>query len=57
MLRKCAIEMIRHLGVRGECNIQYALDPKSQKFRIIEVPPRALRTERKPGLSVLRRRT
>ena len=30
-------KVIRHLGVRGECNIQYALDPHSKEFRIIEV--------------------
>merc|ERR1719305_1799386 len=43
-LRECAIKMIRHLGVRGECNIQYALDPQSQKYRIIEVNARLSRS-------------
>merc|ERR1719389_263399 len=44
MLRECAIKVIRHLGVRGECNIQYALDPHSQEFRIIEVNARLSRS-------------
>merc|ERR1719393_37166 len=44
MLRECALKVIRHLGVVGECNIQYALDPKSQKFRIIEVNARLSRS-------------
>ncbi len=37
MLRTTAIKIIRHLGVVGECNIQYALNPKSQEYYIIEV--------------------
>jgi carbamoyl-phosphate synthase small subunit len=44
MLRECAIKVIRHLGVRGECNIQYALDPHSKEFRIIEVNARLSRS-------------
>ena len=36
-LRECALKVIRHLGVVGECNIQYAVDPFSKEFRIIEV--------------------
>merc|ERR1719321_911448 len=44
MLRECAITVIRYLGVRGECNIQYALDPKSHEFRIIEVNARLSRS-------------
>jgi hypothetical protein len=41
MLRTTAINVIRHLGVVGECNIQYALNPMSREYRIIEVrmPP------------------
>lgn len=31
ILRTAAIKIIRHLGIVGECNIQYALDPSSQK--------------------------
>jgi carbamoyl-phosphate synthase/aspartate carbamoyltransferase len=37
MLRTTAINVIRHLGVVGECNIQYALNPESQEYCIIEV--------------------
>ncbi|CAD7944972.1 unnamed protein product [Amoebophrya sp. A25] len=43
-LRDCALKMIRHLGVIGECNIQYAVDPKSEEFRIIEVNARLSRS-------------
>ena len=37
MLRTTAINVVRHLGVVGECNIQYALNPTSQEYCIIEV--------------------
>lgn len=37
MLRTTAINVIRHLGVIGECNIQYALNPISKEYCIIEV--------------------
>lgn len=37
MLRTTAINVIRHLGVIGECNIQYALNPTSREYCIIEV--------------------
>ena len=37
MLRTTAINVIRHLGVVGECNIQYALNPTSREYCIIEV--------------------
>eukprot|EP01035_Chromulina_nebulosa_P003535 gene3535-4825_t len=40
MLRETAIKVVRHLGVVGECNIQYALDPKSLDYCIIEVNAR-----------------
>eukprot|EP00397_Hematodinium_sp_SG-2012_P000835 GEMP01000836.1.p1 GENE.GEMP01000836.1~~GEMP01000836.1.p1 ORF type:complete len:1563 (+),score=298.28 GEMP01000836.1:32-4690(+) len=43
-LRACAITMIRHLGIVGECNIQFAVDPKSHEFRIIEVNARLSRS-------------
>ncbi len=43
-LRECAINVIRHLGVVGECNIQYALDPHSDEFRVIEVNARLSRS-------------
>jgi carbamoyl-phosphate synthase large subunit len=43
-LRQIAIKVIRHLGIVGECNIQYALDPKSEKYRVIEVNARLSRS-------------
>jgi carbamoylphosphate synthase large subunit/anthranilate/para-aminobenzoate synthase component II len=44
MLRNTAQKVVRHLGVVGECNIQYALDPKSEKYCIIEVNARLSRS-------------
>lgn len=44
MLRTIALKTIRHLGVIGECNIQYALDPKSEEYRVIEVNARLSRS-------------
>ncbi len=43
-LREIAIRVIRHLGIIGECNIQYALDPVSEEYRIIEVNARLSRS-------------
>ncbi|MHA1626366.1 MAG: carbamoyl-phosphate synthase (glutamine-hydrolyzing) large subunit, partial [Candidatus Asgardarchaeia archaeon] len=43
-LRKTAIKVVRNLGVVGECNIQYALDPKSCDYRVIEVNARLSRS-------------
>jgi len=43
-LRSIAIKVIRHLGIVGECNIQYALDPESEDYRIIEVNARLSRS-------------
>lgn len=43
-LRKLAIEIIRHIGVVGECNVQYALDPESEDYRVIEVNARLSRS-------------
>jgi carbamoyl-phosphate synthase large subunit len=40
MLRSAALKVIRHLGVVGECNIQYALNPTSREYRVIEVNAR-----------------
>lgn len=40
MLRSAAIKVIRHLGVVGECNIQYALNPTSKEYCVIEVNAR-----------------
>lgn len=44
LLRRVAIKVIRHLGVIGECNIQYALNPKSKEYYIIEVNARLSRS-------------
>jgi carbamoyl-phosphate synthase large subunit len=44
MLRSVAIRTIRHLGIVGECNIQYALDPHSRAYRVIEVNARLSRS-------------
>lgn len=43
-LRSIGIKLIRRLGIIGECNIQYALDPKSEDYRIIEVNARLSRS-------------
>lgn len=43
-LRNIALKTIRHLGIVGECNIQYALDPKSDDYRVIEVNARLSRS-------------
>ncbi|NWF51287.1 MAG: carbamoyl-phosphate synthase (glutamine-hydrolyzing) large subunit [Ignavibacteriaceae bacterium] len=43
-LRSIGIRLIRHLGIIGECNIQYALDPNSEDYRIIEVNARLSRS-------------
>ena len=44
LLRDLAIRTIRALGVVGECNIQYALDPRSREYRVIEVNARLSRS-------------
>jgi carbamoyl-phosphate synthase / aspartate carbamoyltransferase / dihydroorotase len=44
MLRNTAVKVVRHLGVVGECNIQYALDPFSEAYFIIEVNARLSRS-------------
>ena len=43
-LREIAIKTIRHLGIVGECNIQYALNPKTSEYRVIEVNARLSRS-------------
>lgn len=43
-LRKIAIKIIRHVGIVGECNVQYALDPNSEDYRVIEVNARLSRS-------------
>jgi carbamoyl-phosphate synthase large subunit len=44
MLRTIALKVIRHLGIVGECNIQYALHPKNRTYRVIEVNARLSRS-------------
>lgn len=44
MLRSASIKIIRHLGIVGECNIQYGLDPKSSRYVVIEVNARLSRS-------------
>lgn len=44
MLRETAIKVVRHLGIVGECNIQYALHPSSLEYCIIEVNARLSRS-------------
>ncbi len=44
MLRKTALKVIEHLGIVGECNIQYALNPKNNDYRVIEVNARLSRS-------------
>lgn len=44
LLRSVALKVVRHLGVVGECNIQYALDPNSDRYCIIEVNARLSRS-------------
>ena len=44
MLRSIALKVIRHLEIVGECNIQYALDPKTRNYRVIEVNARLSRS-------------
>ncbi len=44
MLREIAIRIVRHIGIVGECNVQYALDPESMDYRVIEVNARLSRS-------------
>lgn len=44
MLRSASLRIIRALGIEGGCNAQYALDPKSNKYYVIEVNPRVSRS-------------
>src|SRR5919204_3821172 len=44
LLRRIAIQVVRHLGVIGECNIQFALDPHAAEYRVIEVNARLSRS-------------
>ncbi|MFC2040710.1 carbamoyl-phosphate synthase large subunit [Chloroflexota bacterium] len=44
MLRTASLKIIRALGIEGGCNVQFALDPKSEKYYVIEVNPRVSRS-------------
>ena len=44
LLREVALKTVRHLGIVGECNIQYALDPEKSDYRVIEVNARLSRS-------------
>ena len=44
MLRELSIRIVRHLGIVGECNVQYAFDPDSEDYRVIEVNARLSRS-------------
>ena len=43
-LRKLSIEIVKSIGIVGECNVQYALDPESEDYRVIEVNARLSRS-------------
>jgi carbamoyl-phosphate synthase large subunit len=43
-LRELSVKIIRHIGIIGECNVQYALDPESEDYRVIEVNARLSRS-------------
>ena len=43
-LRELSIKIIRHIGIVGECNVQYAYDPNSEDYRVIEVNARLSRS-------------
>lgn len=43
-LRELSIRIIRHIGIVGECNVQYAYDPNSENYRVIEVNARLSRS-------------
>lgn len=44
LLRSASIRVARHLGIIGECNVQFALDPDSREYCIIEANPRLSRS-------------
>ena len=44
MLRALAIKIVRHIGIVGECNVQYAYDPQSMDYRVIEINARLSRS-------------
>lgn len=44
LLRELSIKIVRHIGIVGECNVQYAFDPLSEEYRVIEVNARLSRS-------------
>src|SRR5439155_5886408 len=44
MLRSASLKIIRALGIEGGCNVQFALDPRSRQYYVIEVNPRVSRS-------------
>ena len=52
-LRELSIRIIRHIGIVGECNVQYALDPESEDYRVIEVNARLHQRRRAIPLHLL----
>ena len=44
LLRELAIKIVKHIGIVGECNVQYAFDPNSEDYRVIEVNARLSRS-------------
>jgi len=44
LLRELALKIVRHIGIVGECNVQYAFDPQSEDYRVIEVNARLSRS-------------
>jgi len=44
MFRQLSVNIVRHIGIVGECNVQYALDPNSEEYRVIEVNARLSRS-------------
>lgn len=44
MLRTAAIKIVRHVGVVGECNVQYALNPNNREYMVIEMNARLSRS-------------
>ena len=44
MILALSIKIVRHIGIIGECNVQYAFDPQSENYRVIEVNARLSRS-------------
>ena len=54
MLRTAAIKIVRHMGVVGECNVQYALNPNSMEYCVIEMNARLSRSRSGHGVRTAR---